>query len=54
MIPLEEATEHSNVTGTFVNEEKEINKKSTFLVNDLKGKRNEAKLLALKLVMLLS
>jgi len=48
MIPLEEATEHSNVTGTFVNEEKEINKKGTFLVNDLKGKDNEAKLIGAK------
>ncbi len=45
---LEEATEHSNVTGTFVNEEKEINKKSTFLVNDLKGKKNEKKLIGAK------
>merc|ERR1711874_190254 len=31
LITLEEAEEHSNVTGTFVNEEKGINKKSTFL-----------------------
>ncbi|WP_430928012.1 trigger factor [Polaribacter marinivivus] len=48
MSSLEEATEHSNVTGTFVNEEKEINKKSTFLVNDLKGKKNEKKLIGAK------
>ena len=48
MIPLEEATEHSNVTGTFVNEENEINKKSTFLVNDLKGKKNEKKVIGAK------
>lgn len=47
--PLEEATEHANVTGTFVNEEKEINKKSTFLVNDLKGKKNEKKLIGAKI-----
>ena len=46
--PLEEATEHSNVTGTFVNEEKEINKKGTFLVNDLKGKKNEKKVIGAK------
>ena len=46
--PLDEATEHSNVTGTFVNEEKEINKKSTFLVNDLKGKKNEGKVIGAK------
>lgn len=48
MNPLEEATEHSNVTGTFVNEEKEINKKSTFLVNDLKGKKNQKKVIGAK------
>lgn len=48
MSTLEEATEHSNVTGTFVNEEKDINKKSTFLVNDLKGKKNEKKVIGAK------
>lgn len=48
MSPLDEATEHSNVTGTFVNEENEINKKSTFLVNDLKGKKNEKKVIGAK------
>lgn len=48
MSALEEATEHSNVTGTFVNEEKEINKKGTFLVNDLKGKKNEKKVIGAK------
>ncbi|WP_439129220.1 trigger factor [Polaribacter sp.] len=48
MSAIEEATEHANVTGTFVNEEKEINKKSTFLVNDLKGKKNEKKLIGAK------
>ena len=48
MSSLDTATEHSNVTGTFVNEEKEINKKSTFLVNDLKGKKNEKKLIGSK------
>ncbi|APZ45237.1 trigger factor [Polaribacter reichenbachii] len=48
MSSLDEATEHSNVTGTFVNEEKEINKKGTFLVNDLKGKKNEKKLIGTK------
>ncbi|CAL2095231.1 trigger factor [Tenacibaculum sp. 190524A02b] len=48
LITLEEGEEHSNVTGTFVNEEKEINKKSTFLVNDLKGKKNEKKLIGAK------
>lgn len=48
MSSLEEATEHSNVTGTFVNEENEINKKATFLVNDLKGKKNEKKVIGAK------
>ena len=48
MSSLDEATEHSNVTGTFVNEENEINKKSTFLVNDLKGKKNEKKVIGAK------
>ena len=48
MNPIEEAAEHSNVTATFVNEEHEINKKSTFLVNDLKGKKNEKKVIGAK------
>ncbi|APG65444.1 trigger factor [Tenacibaculum todarodis] len=48
MSPLEAATEHANVTGTFVNEEKGIEKKSTFLVNDLKGKKNEKKVIGAK------
>ena len=48
MIPLEEATANSNVTATFVNEEKEINKKGTFLVNDLQGKKNEKKIIGAK------
>jgi trigger factor len=46
--PLEEATANSNITGTFVNEEKEINKKATFLVSDLKGKKNEQKFIGAK------
>ncbi len=48
MSSLDEATEHANVTGTFVNEENNINKKSTFLVNDLKGKKNEKKVIGAK------
>jgi trigger factor len=48
VIPQEVTEEHSNVTGNFVNEEKEINKKATFLVNDLKGKKNEKKLIGTK------
>jgi len=48
VLTLEEAEEHSNVTGTFVNEEEGIEKKSTFYVNDLKGKKNEKKLIGAK------
>lgn len=48
MIPQEEALGDSNVTATFVNEENEINKKSTFLVKDLKGKKNEKKVIGAK------
>ena len=40
MSAKDEATEETNVTGTFVNEEKEINKKSTISVKDIKGKTN--------------
>ncbi|TXD47681.1 trigger factor [Polaribacter sp. IC073] len=46
--PLEEATAEANITGTFVNEEKEINKKGTFLVSDLQGKKNEKKFIGAK------
>jgi trigger factor len=46
--PLEEATTNANVTGTFVNEDKEINKKGTFLVSDLKGKKNAKKVVGVK------
>ena len=45
---LDEATVEANVTGTFVNEEHEINKKATFLVKDLKGKKNEKKVVGAK------
>ncbi|MDG1226760.1 MAG: trigger factor [Polaribacter sp.] len=48
MISQEEALVDSNVTATFVNEENEINKKSTFLVKDLKGKKNEKKVIGAK------
>lgn len=44
----EEVTANSNVTGVFVNEEKEINKKGTFLVSDLKGKKNQKKVVGAK------
>ena len=45
---LEEAVANANVTGTFVNEAKEINKKGTFLVSDLSGKKNEKKVIGAK------
>jgi trigger factor len=45
---LDEVTAEANVTGTFVNEEKEINKKGTFSIADLKGKKNEKLLLGAK------
>ncbi len=40
--------ENSNITGTFVNEEKEIEKKSTFKLEKIKGKANQKKFLGLK------
>ena len=48
MSALDVATKDANVTGTFVNEEKGIEKKSTFLVSDLKGKKNEKKVIGAK------
>ncbi|TMM29639.1 trigger factor [Polaribacter aestuariivivens] len=49
MSSLDEVTEDANVTGTFVNEEKEINKKGTFLVKDLQGKKNQKKIIGAKI-----
>ena len=44
MNPLDAVTEDANVTGTFVNEENEINKKSTIsLAKILKGKNKPEK-----------
>ncbi len=40
--------ENSNITGTFVNEEKEIEKKSTFKLEKIKGKVNQKNFLGLK------
>jgi trigger factor len=40
--------ENSNITGTFVNEEKEIEKKSTFKFEKIKGKSNQKIFLGLK------
>lgn len=48
MSSLDEVTAAANVTGTFVNEEKEINKKGTFSIADLKGKKNKKLLLGAK------
>ena len=45
---LDEVTKTSYVKGTFVNEEKEINKKSTFFFREIKGKKNEKKLIGAK------
>jgi len=46
--PLDEANDEANVTGTFVNEEKEINKKATVSVKDIKGKTNLKKFVGAK------
>ncbi len=48
MSSLDQVIKHANITGTFVNEEKGIEKKSTFLVNDLKGEKNQMKLIGAK------
>lgn len=48
MSAKEEANEVANVTGTFANEEKEINKKSTISVKDIKGKTNLKKFVGAK------
>ncbi|MDC9721597.1 MAG: trigger factor [Urechidicola sp.] len=37
-----------NITGTFTNEEKEIEKKHSFVLEDIKGKTNQKKLLGFK------
>ena len=46
--PVPEATAKSSITGDFVNEERKINNKATFLVSDLKGKKNEKKVIGAK------
>jgi len=48
MITQVAVEENSNITGTFVNEEKEIEKKSTFKLEKIKGKANQKKFLGLK------
>ncbi len=48
MSASEEVSEEANVTGTFVNEEKEVEKKSTIAVKDIKGKTNLKKFVGKK------
>lgn len=48
LITQSEIAENSNITGTFVNEEKEIDKKSTFKFEKIKGKANQKIFLGLK------
>lgn len=48
LISQESITEDSNITGTFVNEEKDIDKKSTFKLDKVKGKVNQKKLIGKK------
>jgi len=48
LITQEAIAENSNITGTFVNEEKEIDKKSTFKFEKIKGKANQKNFLGLK------
>jgi len=48
MNTVDTASETSNVTGTYVNEEKEINKKSTIALADIKGKANVKKFVGAK------
>jgi len=44
IIPKETVEDDVNIAGTFVNEEKEINKKSTISFDSIKGKSNQKKL----------
>ncbi|MEL4456116.1 trigger factor [Lutimonas vermicola] len=48
LITQAEVEENSNVTGTFINEEKEIEKKSTFKLDKIKGKANVKKFVGAK------
>ncbi len=49
LITQEAVEENSNVTGTFVNEEKEIEKKSNFKLEKIKGKANVKKFVGAKI-----
>ncbi len=48
LVPKETVEEGVNIAGTFVNEEKEINKKSTIALESIKGKANQQKFLGKK------
>ena len=48
MISQKEVVANANVTGTFLNEEKAIDKKSTFKLDVIKGKSNQKKFLGAK------
>ena len=48
MSSVDVISENTNVTGTFINEEKGINKKSTIKLSDLKGKTNPKKFIGKK------
>jgi trigger factor len=48
MSPVDVVTAIANVTGTFVNEEKEINNKSSISLKDIKGKSNLKKFVGAK------
>ena len=48
MISQKEIVEKANITGTFVNAEKEIEKKSSFKLDVIKGKTNQKKFLGSK------
>ena len=48
LVTQSEIEPNSNVTATFTNEEKEIEKKSSFKMDKIKGKANQKKLIGLK------
>ncbi|MBE7628630.1 trigger factor [Tenacibaculum piscium] len=47
-LPVETADDDANITGTFVNEEKEINKKATISVKEISGEENLKKFVGAK------
>jgi len=48
LVPKEAVEDGVNIAGTFVNEEKELNKKSTIALESIKGKANQQKFLGKK------